>query len=153
MVTADEVKGVQGWFIRRLGGFAVNVRRPTIASLRYGIDLLLSGEMLVIYPEGGIRRDDRVHGLKPGLGRLAVQAEAARPGLGAQVLPVDIYYGETYPSRGCPVHIHIGTPLAVAPYLAGQDTPEALKAGAQQLSHDLKAQLEVLVARRQTHRN
>ena len=35
MVSADEVKGLQGWLIRRLGGFAVNVKRPTISSLRH----------------------------------------------------------------------------------------------------------------------
>ncbi|MBE9111759.1 1-acyl-sn-glycerol-3-phosphate acyltransferase [Nodosilinea sp. LEGE 07298] len=149
MVTADEVKGLQGWFIRRLGGFAVNVRRPTVASLRYGIDLLIEGEMLVIYPEGGIRRDDRVHGLKPGLARLAVQAEAAESGLGLQVLPVDISYGEAYPNWRCPAQIHIGEPLLVQGYLKGQDTPEVLKAGAQQLTKDLQAQLEAMVASRQ----
>jgi 1-acyl-sn-glycerol-3-phosphate acyltransferase len=149
MVTADEVKGLQGWFIRRLGGFAVNVRRPTVASLRHGIDLLLAGEMLVIYPEGGIRREDRVHGLKPGLARLAMQAEAAKPGLGVQVLPVDIYYGQTYPGWRCPAQIHIGEPLAVAPYLQGQDSPEALKAGAHQMTKDLKTRLEAKVASRQ----
>lgn len=149
MVTADEVRGLQGWFIRRLGGFAVNVRRPTVASLRYGIDLLLEGEMLVIYPEGGIRRDDRVYGLKPGLARLAVQAEAARSDLGLQVLPVDMFYGEAYPGWRCPVQIHIGEPLLVQSYLKGQDTPEVLKAGAQQLTRDLQTQLEAMVANRQ----
>lgn len=149
MVTADEVKGIQGWFIRRLGGFAVNVQRPTVASLRYGIDLLLAGEMLVIYPEGGIRRVDRVHGLKPGLGRLAVQAEAAQPGLGVQVLPVDIHYDQAYPGWRCSVQIRIGAPLVVDPYRQGEDSPEALKAAAQRLTKDLKTSLEALVARRQ----
>jgi 1-acyl-sn-glycerol-3-phosphate acyltransferase len=149
MVTADEVKGLQGWFIRRLGGFAVNVQRPTVASLRHGIDLLLAGEMLVIYPEGGIRRADRVHGLKPGLARLAVQAEAVQPGLGVQVLPVDIYYGQPYPGWRCPAQIRIGEPLAVAPYRQGEDSPEALKTAAQKLTRDIKASLEALVASRQ----
>ncbi len=148
MVTADEVKGLQGWFIRRLGGFAVNVQRPTVASLRYGIDLLLSGEMLVIYPEGGIRREDRVHGLKPGLARLALQAEVAKPGLGVQVLPVDIYYGQACPNWRCPAQIHIGEPLAVVPFLQGQDSPEALKSGAQAMTQALKIRLETMVANR-----
>jgi 1-acyl-sn-glycerol-3-phosphate acyltransferase len=149
MVTADEVRGVQGWFIRRLGGFAVNVRQPTIASLRHGIDLLLAGEMLVIYPEGGIQREDRVHGLKPGLARLAVQAEAAQTGLGIQVVPVDIHYGETYPRWRCPAQVHIGPPLAVATYLEDQNTVDSLKVGAKQLTQDLKGRLEVMVAQRQ----
>lgn len=149
MVTADEVRGIQGWFIRRLGGFAVNVRRPTVASLRHGIELLLEGEMLVIYPEGGIRREDRIYGLKPGLARLAVQAEAAKAGLGVQVLPVDIYYGEAYPGWRSPAQIHIGEPLAVQAYVQGDGSPEALKAGAAQLTKDLKVRLERLVSVRQ----
>jgi 1-acyl-sn-glycerol-3-phosphate acyltransferase len=148
MVTADEVKGVQGWFIRRLGGFAVDVRRPTVASLRYGIDLLLGGEMLVIYPEGGIRRDDHVHHLRPGLARLAVQAEAAQPGLGVQILPVDIHYGEAYPSWRCPAQINIGEPLTVDRYLNDQDAPEALKASAKHLTEDLQTRLEAMVSDR-----
>lgn len=150
MVTADEVKGLQGWFIRRLGGFAVNVQRPTVASLRHGIDLLLAGEMLVIYPEGGIRRVDRIHGLKPGLARLAVQAEATQPGLGVQVLPVDIYYGQAYPGWRCSAQVRIGEPLAVDHYRQGEDSPETLKAAAQSLTRDIKASLETLVASRQS---
>lgn len=150
MVTADEVKGLQGWFIRRLGGFPVNVRRPTIASLRHGIDLLLDREMLVIYPEGGIRRDDRVYPLKPGLARLAVQAEATEPGLNAQVVPVDIYYGQAFPGWRCPVHITIGEAIAVEPYINQCDSSERLKACANQLTADLRARLETLVAQRQS---
>ncbi|WP_313887340.1 lysophospholipid acyltransferase family protein [Nodosilinea sp. LEGE 07088] len=149
MVTADEVKGLQGWFIRRLGGFAVDVRRPTVASLRHGIDLLLGGAMLVIYPEGGIRRDDRVHNLKPGLARLAAQAEAAQPGLGVQILPIDIHYGEDYPRWRCPAQITIGEPLTVGRYLSSQDSPEALKASAKHLTEDLQTRLETMVADRQ----
>ena len=149
MVTDDEVKGLQGWFIRRLGGFSVNVRRPTVASLRLGIDLLLNQEMLVIYPEGGIRREDRIHPLKPGLARLAVQAEAAQPDLNVQILPVDIAYGEAYPRWRGPVTIHIGAPLAVSAYLQGDPSPEALKTGAQQITADLQTHLVAMVAKRQ----
>ncbi|MGF1567485.1 MAG: lysophospholipid acyltransferase family protein [Nodosilinea sp.] len=148
MVTADEVRGIQGWFIRHLGGFPVNVRRPTIASLRYGIDLLRQGEMLVIYPEGGICRQDEVQRLKPGLARLAVQAEAAQAGLNVQVLPVDIFYGEAYPSWRCPVRVALGQPLAVSTYLGGDDSAEELKAGAKRLTADLQARLETMVGDR-----
>lgn len=150
MVTDDEVKGVQGWFIRRLGGFPVNVRRPTVASLRHGIDLLLNQEMLVIYPEGGIRRDDRVHPLKPGLARLAVQAEATQAHLKVQILPVDIFYGDACPRWRCPVQIHIGAPLAVSTYLQEDTTPEALKTAAQRITADLQHRLVAMVKDRQS---
>ncbi|HTL90596.1 MAG TPA: 1-acyl-sn-glycerol-3-phosphate acyltransferase, partial [Leptolyngbya sp.] len=49
MVTADEVKGIQGWFIRQLGGFPIDTRHPTIAALRHSIELLQQGEALVIF--------------------------------------------------------------------------------------------------------
>lgn len=149
MVTADEVRGIQGWFIRRLGGFAVNVKRPSISSLRHGIDLLLEQTMLVIYPEGNIFRDDQVHRLKPGLARIALQAEAFKPHSNVQILPVDLYYGEAYPSRGCPVQVHIGAPIAAGPYLRGNPTPEAVKAGAKSLTQDLQTALEAMVKRRE----
>ena len=57
MVTADECLGIQGWFIRRLGGFPVHVRRPSIKTLRHGVQLLREQEMMVIYPEGDIYQD------------------------------------------------------------------------------------------------
>ena len=149
MVTADEVTGLQGWFIQQLGGFAVNVRRPSIASLRHGIDLLLAGEMLVIYPEGGIYRQDQVQRLKPGLARLALQAQAAAPDLGVRVVPVDLHYGEAYPGRGCPVQITLGGAIAVDGYLNGDTAAEAIKTAAQQLTQDLYSCLDGMVSQRQ----
>jgi 1-acyl-sn-glycerol-3-phosphate acyltransferase len=142
MVTADEVKGIQGWFIRRLGGFAVNVNRPTIASLRHGIDLLLEESMLVIYPEGGIFRDNRVHRLKPGLARLALQAEAAKPGLGVQIVPVGLQYDQPFPGWGCKGSVRFGPPIAVADYLTDGSSADAIKANAKQLTADLQHALK-----------
>ena len=45
MVTKDEMQGLQGWFLHRLGCFPVDQGRPTLASLRYAIDLLEAGEI------------------------------------------------------------------------------------------------------------
>ncbi|MBU6229774.1 MAG: 1-acyl-sn-glycerol-3-phosphate acyltransferase [Cyanobacteria bacterium REEB459] len=148
MVTADEVAGVQGWLIQRLGGFAVNIRQPSIASLRHGIDLLRAGEMLVIYPEGGIYRQDLLQPLKPGLARLAIQAEAAAPELGIQVLPVDIYYGETYPSWRSSMQVNIGEAIPVREYLHGKAAPDALKASARALTLALKTRLTRMIDNR-----
>ena len=39
MVTIDEMEGLQGWFLHRLGCFPVDQGRPTMASLRLAIDL------------------------------------------------------------------------------------------------------------------
>ncbi|MGB3612190.1 MAG: lysophospholipid acyltransferase family protein, partial [Elainellaceae cyanobacterium] len=116
MVTADEMKGLQGWLIRRLGGFPINTRRPGIASLRFGMDVLLDQEMMVIFAEGGIFRDRQLHPLKPGLSRLAVQTELAQPGIRVQVVPMSLHYSETMPTWGCDVEIRIGEPLLVSDY-------------------------------------
>src|SRR4028118_1327101 len=40
MVSADEIRGIQGWFIRRLGGFPVDTKHPAITTLRHGVELL-----------------------------------------------------------------------------------------------------------------
>jgi 1-acyl-sn-glycerol-3-phosphate acyltransferase len=130
------------------GGFAVNIRRPSIASLRHGIDLLVAGEMLVIYPEGGIYREDQVQPLKPGLARLAIQAEATVANLGIQVLPVDLYYEETYPSWRSSMQVNIGEAIAVQEYLKGNDSPEALKSSAQALTQALQTRLNRMINHR-----
>lgn len=141
MVTSDEVKGLQGWFIRRLGGFPVNPRQPGITSLRYGLELLLAGEMLVIFPEGGIFQDGQLHPLKPGLARLAVQAESAKPDLGLKIVPIHLQYSELVPRWGCKAHVRIGTPLEVSAYM--HQTP---KTDAKKLTADLQTALERLKA-------
>ncbi|MEO0490055.1 MAG: lysophospholipid acyltransferase family protein [Cyanobacteria bacterium J06639_16] len=144
MVTADEVKGVQGWFIRRLGGFAVNVHRPSIATLRHGVDLLRQGEMIVIFPEGGIFRGEEVRSLKPGLARMALQAEASSLDLGVSIIPVSLHYNQSCPAWGTDVEIVIGKPLKVARYKAG-----CTKDNARQLTQDLHQALSGLNATRE----
>lgn len=141
MVSADEVTGVQGWFIRRLGGFPIDTRHPAIASLRHGLEILRAQEMLAIFPEGNIFREDQVQPLKPGLARLALQAEASHPGLGVQIVPIGTHYSEpTVPWR-CRVRIHIGTPLKATDYSLTN-----LKQSAQHLTGDLEMAMRPLVA-------
>lgn len=141
MVTADEVRGLQGWFIRRLGGFSINPKQPAIASLRFGMEILHQGEMMVIFPEGGIFRDAQVHPLKPGLARLAIQAESSRSGLGVKIIPVSLHYGQPLPTWGCDVTIRIGEPILVSGYLEGNHKQEA-----RQLTQDLHTSMSQLHA-------
>ncbi|HEY9699310.1 MAG TPA: 1-acyl-sn-glycerol-3-phosphate acyltransferase [Trichocoleus sp.] len=140
MVTVDEVKGIQGWLIQQLGGFPVNPRQPAVASLRYGVEVLQNRETLVIFPEGGIFRDRQVHPLKPGLARLALQAEASQPGLDVKIVPIDLSYSEPFPQWRCRAKVAIGQPLAVAQYREG-----SVKQRAQQLTDDLELALRQLI--------
>lgn len=144
MVTADEVKGFQGWLINRLGGFPVNPRQPAIASLRHGVEVLRNRQMMVIFPEGGIFRDRHLHPLKPGLARLALQAESSHPGLGIKVLPISLNYDDPVPTWGCKVSISIGKSIDVTHYIQGNTKQQA-----QQLTADLTAALHGLIEQEQ----
>lgn len=145
MVSIDEMKGVQGWFIRRMGGFAVDPQHPSVGTLRHGVELLQQGEMLVIFPEGDIYRDGSVHPLKPGLARLALSAESSQPGLGVKILPINISYSQTYPTWGCDVTCRIGTPIHVSDYSTG-----SIKKDARQLTQDLELTLKQLGSKTQS---
>jgi 1-acyl-sn-glycerol-3-phosphate acyltransferase len=140
MVSADECKGFQGWLIRRLGGFPVNTLRPTIASLRHGVEVLQNCEMLVIFPEGGIFRDHQIHPLKPGLARLAIQAAASHTDLDIKVVPMTIQYSHPFARWGSRVLLRIDRPLRVATYNQG-----AAKQDACRLTDDLTHALEDLI--------
>ena len=109
MVTQDEMKGLQGWFLHRLGCFPVNQGRPTLASLRYAVDLLATGQQLVVFPEGRIRRDDGPIQLHQGLARLAQLAEGQ--GVAVPVLPVGIAYGHASPHPRDTAALCFGAPL------------------------------------------
>lgn len=109
MVTKDEMQGLQGWFLHRLGCFPVDQGRPTLASLRYAIDLLRAGQQLVVFPEGRIRRDDSPIQLHQGLARLSMLALSQ--GVPVQVVPVGIAYGHSRPRPGDDAALCFGTPL------------------------------------------
>ncbi|MBD2138867.1 1-acyl-sn-glycerol-3-phosphate acyltransferase [Anabaena sp. FACHB-1237] len=139
MVTINECKGLQGWLVRHLGGFAVNIDRPAIATLRHVLDLMQQKQMLVIYPEGGIFRDGKIHTLKPGISRLALTAESNYPGLGIKIIPVAIQYSQPYPNWGTNINIHISEHIDVVNYLEGN-----LKSQAKKLTADLTNELQKL---------
>jgi 1-acyl-sn-glycerol-3-phosphate acyltransferase len=142
MVSADEVTGLQGWFIRRLGGFPINTRRPAIASLRHGVELLEAGETLVIFPEGNIFREDQIQPLKPGLARLAIQAEMQKKNLGVQIVPISIHYSHPLVPWRCKARVCIGPTIQVAEYCTGSP-----KRDAQQLNVIFQSVLEQLADR------
>ncbi|MBD1926159.1 1-acyl-sn-glycerol-3-phosphate acyltransferase [Trichocoleus sp. FACHB-90] len=137
MVSADEMTGLQGWFISRMGGFPVDTRNPGLGSFRHGVELLERGEVMVIFPEGNIFQDGRLHPLKPGLARIAVQVESENPGLGVKIVPISIRYGSRLPHWGCGVKVNIGTPISVANYSCTGKP----KTSAKKLTADLEAAL------------
>jgi 1-acyl-sn-glycerol-3-phosphate acyltransferase len=139
MVTITECQGLQGWFVRRMGGFPVDIKHPSVTTLRHGVQILQQKEPLVIFPEGGIFRDGKVHPLKPGIARLALTAESGYPELGVKIVPIGINYSDPYPHWGTNVSIHIGSPIQVADYVSGNS-----KQDAKRLTTDLAKALKLL---------
>lgn len=138
MVSADEMQGLQGWVIRRLGCFPVNTRRVNLASLDYSVKLLSQGEMLVIFPEGDIYRQPQVARLKRGLAKIALQAQ----GICAEtvkIVPMSLSYSEPVPQQGCTARVRIGEAIAVSDY-----DPTALKSASTQLTQALAQRLHHL---------
>jgi len=109
MVSSDEMVGLQGWFLHRLGCFPVNPRKPAAASLRFAVELLQAGQQLVVFPEGRIQQDDAPLRLMPGLPRLAALAEGQ--GVAVPVLPVGIAYSHARPRFGDRAALCFGAPL------------------------------------------
>jgi 1-acyl-sn-glycerol-3-phosphate acyltransferase len=141
MVSVDEVKGIQGWFVRRLGGFAIDTLKPSIAVIRHSVDLLHQGEMLTIFPEGNLMRDGALHPLKEGLSRIAMQAVSLKPDLDLKIIPINLDYEHPYVKFRDRVTVELGKPLQVNDYQQFSS-----KAGAKKLHQDLTQSLTDLTA-------
>jgi 1-acyl-sn-glycerol-3-phosphate acyltransferase len=141
MVTTDEMKGIQGWFLRRLGCFAIDTTKPSPAVIRHSIELLHQGEMLTIFPEGNLIRDRTLHPIEQGLTRIATQAVSLKPDLDLKILPINLDYEHPYPKLRDRVTIELGKPLQVNDYQQFSS-----KTGAKKLHQDLVRSLEELTA-------
>ena len=95
MVTTPEMKGLQGWFLKRLGCFSINQESPSLFSLRYAVELIYSKNQLVIFPEGKITKNSKKLKLKQGLFRLAKLAR--KKGEPIKIVPVGIAYDNVKP--------------------------------------------------------
>lgn len=138
MVSANEMKGIQGWIIRRMGGFPVDTDRPQLNSVNHSIEVLKEGkEMLVIFPEGGIFNDREIHPLKRGVAVIALQAETDKSKRRVKILPVGIRYSESVPRWGTEVTVDIGSPLTVADYISS-----SLRQSSQKLTLALEESLK-----------
>ena len=140
MVTTDEMKGIQGWFLRRLGCFEIDTTKPSTAVIRHSIDLLHQGEMLTIFPEGNLIRDGILHPIKEGLTRIATQAISLKPDLDLKIIPINLDYEHPYPKFRDRVTVELGKPLQVNDYQQFSS-----KTGGKKLHQDLTHALEDLM--------
>ena len=108
MVTKSEMKGIQGWFLKRLGCFSINQISPSLSVLRYAVDLIVKKRMLVVFPEGKINKYGKEIVLKEGLFRLAKLA-TKRANL-ITIVPIGIAYSEISPKFRGKVSLCFGEP-------------------------------------------
>ena len=115
MVTKSEMRGIQGWFLKRLGCFSINQLSPSLSALRYAIDLIEKGEQLVVFPEGKINRYGKKLVLKEGLYRLA--RLAAKKTTSISIIPIGIAYSKVPPNFRGEFCLSFGQPIAMNDYL------------------------------------
>jgi 1-acyl-sn-glycerol-3-phosphate acyltransferase len=139
MTTTDQMRGIQGWFLRRLGCFEIDTNKPGIATIRHSVELLHQGEMLTIFPEGNLFYDDTLHPLKKGLARIAMQTVSLKPDSDLKIIPISLNYEHPVPKFRDRVSIELGQPLQVQDYQQFSS-----KTGAEKLHQDLTRSLEEL---------
>ncbi len=115
MVTKSEMRGIQGWFLKRLGCFSINQLSPSLSTLRYAIELIEKKEQLVVFPEGKINKYSRKLVLKEGLYRLARLAIKKTETI--TIVPIGIAYSEVSPKFRSEFCLSFGQPIVMNDYL------------------------------------
>ena len=115
MVTKSEMRGIQGWFLKRLGCFSINQLSPSLSALRYAIDLIEKGEQLVVFPEGKINKYGKKLVLKEGLCRLGRLATKKTKYI--IIVPIGIAYSKVPPNFRGEFCLSFGQPIAINDYL------------------------------------
>jgi len=106
------MRGLQGWFLNRLGCFPIDQGRPSLTTLRYAVDLLLSQQQLVVFPEGKINRFSEPVKLKKGLIRIAQLA--SNKGIEVKIIPVGLAYSEVIPEFYGSASICFSKPIVIS---------------------------------------
>lgn len=112
---------VFGWLIRSYGAVPVERTGADRRALSLALEILASGQGLIVFPEGTRIRRPGVGEAKPGIGMMAVRS-------GVPVIPC--WAGSTWNPRRSfwhrePVHVCFGPPLMFAP---AATPPEARRA-------------------------
>ena len=115
MVTKSEMRGLQGWFLKRLGCFSINQLSPSLSALRYAIDLIEKGEQLVVFPEGKINKYGKKLVLREGLYRLARLATKKTTSI--TIIPIGIAYSRISPKFRDQFCLSFGQPILMNDYL------------------------------------
>lgn len=85
-------KGKLAWWIKRLGAFSVDRKKPEIATFKTVREVFKANWPLGIFPEGGIKEDKKIENIQRGF---AVIAKSAK----ADIIPVSIIGFEGYTKK------------------------------------------------------
>jgi 1-acyl-sn-glycerol-3-phosphate acyltransferase len=136
MVSHVEVVGFQGWLMRRMGVYPINVQRPNPSTIRAFREVIARGDALVIFPEGNLfyYEPGEVHPLKPGAAWLALQCQKSCPDLDLPIIPVRLIYGDRLLRAKSRVRVQLGEPISVQDYagLPAREATSALTAALQE---------------------
>ena len=115
MVTRSEMRGIQGWFLKRLGCFSINQLTPSLSVLRYAVKLIEKKKQLVVFPEGKINKYGKRLILKEGLYRLA--RLGTKKSTAITIIPIGIAYSHVPPRFRGNFSLCCGKPLFMNDYL------------------------------------
>jgi len=115
MVTRSEMRGMQGWFLKRLGCFSINQLSPSVSALRYAVNLIEKKKQLVVFPEGKINKYGKKLHLKEGLYRLALLGTKKTSSI--TIIPIGIAYSPLSPKFRGKFSLCFGEPLFIKDYL------------------------------------
>ena len=126
------------WFFQGTGVVPVNRGGGSQgeASLSTGVEILQSGELLGIYPEGTRSPDGRLYRGKTGPARMALEAEV--PIIPCAVLGTDQALPTgAYRPRRLPVTVRYGEPLDLSRYRARRADPFVLRSATDELMYEI----------------
>lgn len=115
----EVARGLQGWFVRRLGAFPINTNRPTPGALKHCREILESGQSLVIFPEGDIYRlpPGEIHPLKPGAAWISLLVQEKLGANRLTIVPIRLNYSDRLLKFGSTANIEVRPPIQVSDYL------------------------------------
>lgn len=126
------------WFFQGTG--VVPIRRgggeQSENSLKTGVEILRSGELLGIYPEGTRSPDGRLYRGKTGPARIALEADV-------KIVPCAVIGTDeamptgTYRPRRAEVTIRYGQPLDLSRYREERDDPFVLRSATDELMYEI----------------
>ncbi len=113
MTSHDEFVGPQGWFMRRIGAFPVDTRKPGAGAIKACRELLRDGRCLVIFAEGTIfyYGPNQVHPIKPGVAWIAFTCQKDSDIAKFPIVPVRLNYSAHPPTPWSRVEVAIQPPI------------------------------------------